>query len=83
MSFSGKVYFCPFIRVEVGDLTTSTLEEMWNAPRYVELRKALVEHQLFPVCRRCCKVELVADAGAAAGARVQAAADAVPVGAFE
>ena len=58
VSFSGKVYFCPFIRVEVGDLTTSTLEEVWNGPRYVELRRRLVAEQLFPVCRRCCKVEL-------------------------
>lgn len=61
VSFSGKVYFCPFIRIEVGDLTTSTLEEVWNAPRYVELRRRLVEHGLFPVCRRCCKVELSPD----------------------
>lgn len=58
VSFSGKMYFCPFIRVEVGDLTTSTLEEIWNGPRYVELRRRLVEHRLFPVCGRCCKVEL-------------------------
>lgn len=58
VSFSGKAYFCPFIRIEVGDLTTSTLEEVWNGPRYVALRKTLVEQQLFPVCRRCCKVEL-------------------------
>src|SRR5262249_29654461 len=35
VSFSGKLYFCPFIRVEVGDLTQSTLEEIWNGPRYV------------------------------------------------
>ena len=33
VSFSGKVYFCPFIRVEVGDLTTQTLEEVWNGDR--------------------------------------------------
>jgi MoaA/NifB/PqqE/SkfB family radical SAM enzyme len=58
VSFSGKAYFCPFIRIEVGDLTTSTLEEVWNGSRYVELRRRLLEHQLFPVCRRCCKVEL-------------------------
>ncbi len=58
VGFSGKMYFCPFIRVEVGDLTTSTLEEIWNSPRYVELRKLLLERRLFPVCRRCCKVEL-------------------------
>jgi MoaA/NifB/PqqE/SkfB family radical SAM enzyme len=58
VSFSGKVYFCPFIRVEVGDLTQSSLEEIWNSETYVELRRRLVEHGIFPVCRRCCKVEL-------------------------
>jgi MoaA/NifB/PqqE/SkfB family radical SAM enzyme len=58
VGFSGKVYFCPFIRVEVGDLATSSLEEIWNGPRYVELRRRLLEHGIFPVCRRCCKVEL-------------------------
>jgi MoaA/NifB/PqqE/SkfB family radical SAM enzyme len=61
IGFSGKVYFCPFIRIEVGDLTTSTLEEVWNAPRYVALRQRLLERELFPVCRRCCKVELSPD----------------------
>jgi MoaA/NifB/PqqE/SkfB family radical SAM enzyme len=58
VSFSGKMYFCPFIRVEVGDLTTSSLEEIWNGEKYVSMRKALVENGIFPVCRRCCKVEL-------------------------
>jgi MoaA/NifB/PqqE/SkfB family radical SAM enzyme len=58
VSFSGKVYFCPFIRVEVGDLTQSPLEEIWNNDRYVDMRRRLVEHGIFPVCRRCCKVEL-------------------------
>ena len=58
VSFSGKMYFCPFIRVEVGDLTTSSLEEVWNGEKYVKMRKALVENGIFPVCRRCCKVEL-------------------------
>jgi MoaA/NifB/PqqE/SkfB family radical SAM enzyme len=58
VSFSGKMYFCPFIRVEVGDLTESSLEDIWNGERYVEMRRRLVEHGIFPVCRRCCKVEL-------------------------
>lgn len=58
VSFSGKAYFCPFIRLEVGDLTQQSLEEVWTGPRYVALRKKLVEARLFPVCRRCCKVEL-------------------------
>jgi len=58
VSFSGKAYFCPFIRIEVGDLTTQSLEEMWTGERYVSLRKSLVTNGIFPVCRRCCKVEL-------------------------
>ena len=58
VSFSGKVYFCPFIRVEVGDLAESSLEAIWNGERYVEMRRRLLEHGIFPVCRRCCKVEL-------------------------
>ena len=58
MSFSGKVYFCPFIRVEVGDLTQQSLEQIWTGERYVSLRKSLLEEGIFPVCRRCCKVEL-------------------------
>jgi MoaA/NifB/PqqE/SkfB family radical SAM enzyme len=58
VSFSGKVYFCPFIRVEVGDLTQSSLEEIWNGETYVEMRRRLLEHGIFPICRRCCKVEL-------------------------
>ena len=58
VSFSGKVYFCPFIRVEVGDLTKQSLESVWTSDQYVSLRRRLVERGLFPVCRRCCKVEL-------------------------
>jgi len=58
VSFSGKVYFCPFIRVEVGDLATSTLEEIWNGETFVDMRKRLLDNGIFPVCRRCCKVEL-------------------------
>jgi MoaA/NifB/PqqE/SkfB family radical SAM enzyme len=58
VGFSGKVYFCPFIRVEVGDLAESSLEEIWNGAKYVEMRRKLLENGIFPVCRRCCKVEL-------------------------
>ena len=58
VGFNGKVYFCLFIRLEVGDLSQSSLEEIWNGDTYVHLRKRLVERRLFPVCRRCCKVEL-------------------------
>lgn len=58
ITYDGKVHFCPFIRVEMGDLRKQSLEEIWNSARYTALRKKLLEHGIFPVCRRCCKVEL-------------------------
>ncbi len=58
ITYDGNVNFCPFIRVEVGDLRESSLEDIWNSRRYTELRTKLLEHGIFPVCRRCCKVEL-------------------------
>ena len=81
VSFSGKAYFCPFIRVEVGDLATQSLEEIWTGEKYVTLRKKLLDEGLFPVCRRCCKVELSPEP---IGAPVGAPADHVlaPAGAL-
>jgi len=58
ITYDGKVHFCPFIRVEMGDVREQTLEEIWNSPKFTDLRKKLLEHGIFPVCRRCCKVEL-------------------------
>ena len=58
ITYDGKVHFCPFIRVEMGDVREQSLEEIWNSPKFVELRKKLLQHGIFPVCRRCCKVEL-------------------------
>src|SRR6476469_5219432 len=51
VSFSGKMFFCPFIRVEVGDLTQNSLEEVWNGERYVDMRKRLLDNGIFHVCR--------------------------------
>ena len=58
ITYDGKVNFCPFIRVEVGDLRKSSLKDIWNSHKYTTLRTKLLEHGIFPVCRRCCKVEL-------------------------
>jgi MoaA/NifB/PqqE/SkfB family radical SAM enzyme len=80
VSFSGKVYFCPFIRVEVGDLASQSLEEVWTGERYVSLRKKLVETGIFPVCRRCCKVELAPVAAEVTAAERQDVPDGVLAG---
>ena len=59
VSFSGKVYFCPFIRVEVGDLTH--IVARGDLERRALRRRCAggcSSNGIFPVCRRCCKVEL-------------------------
>ena len=48
VSFSGKVYFCPFIRVEVGDLTKQTLEEVWNGDRVCRLAQKTARGRALP-----------------------------------
>lgn len=58
ITYDGKVHFCPFIRIQVGDLREESMEEIWNSARYRDLRQKLLTHGIFPVCRRCCKVEL-------------------------
>ena len=73
MSFSGKVYFCPFIRVEVGDLAESSLEEIWNGERYVEMRRRLVENGIFPGLPPLLQGRAVPDAGRRAVRRRRAA----------
>ena len=60
VTYDGKVNFCPFIRVEMGDVREKSLEQIWNGEKFVGLRKKLLDHGIFPVCRRCCKVELIA-----------------------
>ena len=59
---------------EVGDLTEQSLEDVWTGERYVSLRRTLVQNGIFPVCRRCCKVELT-PAGSAPSADSLPAAD--------
>lgn len=58
ITYDGKVQFCPFIRVEMGDVRRESLEEIWNGPKFVDFRRKLLTHGIFPACRRCCKVEL-------------------------
>jgi len=79
VSFSGKMYFCPFIRLEVGDLTKSSLEEIWNGERYIEMRRRLLENGIFPVCRRCCKVELFPKIATEAAAEAAPRRRAIPL----
>ncbi|MEW6359772.1 MAG: radical SAM protein [Planctomycetota bacterium] len=51
----GKVYYCTFIRKEMGDLREGPLSEIWNSESFVRHRRMMVERGVFPICKRCCK----------------------------
>jgi hypothetical protein len=63
----------------VGDLSKNSLEEIWNGERYVEMRRRLLENGIFPVCRRCCKVELSPEPVALAADPATRARRAIPL----
>jgi radical SAM protein with 4Fe4S-binding SPASM domain len=57
VSWDGRVVPCCYdydAKADLGDLRTQTLEEIWNGPAYVELRKAELEGRNFSaLCKNC------------------------------
>jgi len=41
------------IHLRLGNVYENTLGEIWNGEHYRKLRKQLIEHKRFPICRRC------------------------------
>ena len=40
-----------------GNLKTNSIEEVWNSDKYKELRKAMINGEQLPACRRCYELE--------------------------
>jgi len=55
ITWDGKVLSCPFERFILGDLKTHTLEEIWNGPGYLKVRKDYRERGIQKVCPNCTK----------------------------
>jgi MoaA/NifB/PqqE/SkfB family radical SAM enzyme len=55
ITWDGKVLSCPFERFILGDLETHTLEEIWNGPGYLKVRKDYHEKGIQKVCPNCTK----------------------------
>jgi len=56
---NGDVLICPFIHRKIGNLLTNSIEEIWNNPTMIELRKKILSCNLLPVCKKCCAVDYV------------------------
>jgi radical SAM protein with 4Fe4S-binding SPASM domain len=62
---SGNVVHCGFLRRKFGNVLEQPIEAIWNSASMREFRKTLLDGNLLPVCRRCCKLSVWPDDGAA------------------
>lgn len=54
----GNVIFCPFIKKEFGSLLSQKPEDIWNGEEMRTFRKKLLQSNLTPVCKRCCRLDI-------------------------
>ena len=55
VAWDGQVLSCAFERFILGDLKTQTIQEIWNGPGYVELRRKYFQRGIQEVCPNCSK----------------------------
>lgn len=53
---SGDMYPCAPFFMKLGNVKNSDFNSLWNSRKFVEFRKALKKHKVFPACNRCCKM---------------------------
>jgi radical SAM protein with 4Fe4S-binding SPASM domain len=50
---NGDLLFCSIIRKPIGNLTQSCLEDLWNSPSAISLRKIMLENNMTHLCENC------------------------------
>ena len=55
---NGQVSLCQYIDIPIGNLATSTWEDILNSNVYNAIGEQLESGKLFPLCNRCCHVEV-------------------------
>lgn len=58
---AGNLVHCGFLRRKFGNVLDQPVEAIWNSAPLREFRKRLLDDNLAPVCRRCCKLSLWPD----------------------
>ncbi len=56
---TGNLIFCHTIKKSFGNLLEIPLEEIWDAEELKDFRKNLLEHNLLPICKRCCRLRSI------------------------
>lgn len=53
---AGNMIHCAFLRKKFGNVLEQPVEKLWNSVEMRDFRKALLDGNLTPACRRCCKL---------------------------
>lgn len=53
----GNVLFCGVLRKTWGNLLERSFEDIWNDQQFRDFRRRLLDGNMLPICRRCCKVD--------------------------
>ncbi len=55
----GNLVFCHIIKKRFGSLKETSLEELWTGKELKKFRRELLENNLLPVCKRCCRLRTI------------------------
>jgi MoaA/NifB/PqqE/SkfB family radical SAM enzyme len=55
----GNLIFCHIIKKRFGSLKDTGLDELWNGEEIKLFRRNLLEQNLLPVCKRCCRLRTI------------------------
>lgn len=57
----GDVYPCinfSFLNISMGNIKEEKFSQIWNNQKYQELRKKMKKYNIFPICHKCCFINL-------------------------
>jgi len=57
----GNVFACCQIDKTFGNLLDHPLDDIWRSDQFMMFRQRLAEHNLLPICKRCCKITTFPD----------------------
>ncbi len=55
----GNLIFCHIIKKRFGNLKDTPLVELWTGDEIKDFRRSLLEQNLLPVCKRCCRLRTI------------------------
>jgi MoaA/NifB/PqqE/SkfB family radical SAM enzyme len=55
----GNLVFCHIIKKRFGSLKTESFDELWIGEEIKDFRRNLLEGNLLPVCKRCCRLRTI------------------------